>query len=179
MRHTLTRRSLLISSLSVVSLTHAETVKVWRVAFVTSGVARFILDIVRETFKSKGYEEGRNLIIDLREAKGRYDALPAMLDELIALKPDLIIAEATPAIAAAQRATATIPIVMARASDPIGSGFVKSFTHPGGNITGVANMFGDATTKTLDIIPASLPECEEDRYSYIKQSDASCFRRRS
>jgi putative ABC transport system substrate-binding protein len=152
-----TRRALILGSLSIVSFAQADAAKVWRVAFVTSGVGQFILDVVRETFKSKGYEEGRNLIIDVMEANGRYDTLPALLDELIALKPDLIIAEATPAIAAAQRATATIPIVMAPASDPIGSGFVKSFTHPGGNITGVANMFGDTATKILDIIRQIFP----------------------
>ena len=118
MRHLLTRRALIIGSLSIASLAHAQSAKVWRVAFVTSGVAQFILETIRETFKSKGYEEGKNLIIDVREGNGRYDTLPALLDELIALKPDLIIAEATPAIAAAQRATATIPIVMAPASDP-------------------------------------------------------------
>jgi putative tryptophan/tyrosine transport system substrate-binding protein len=161
LHHQLTRRALIIGSLSIVRVAHAESAKVWRVAFVTSGVGRFILDVIRETFKSKGYEEGRNLIIYVREANGRYDTLPALLDELIALKPDLIIAEATPAVAAAQRATATIPIVMAPASDPIGSGFVKSFTHPGGNITGVANMFGDATTKTLDIIRQVFPKAKK------------------
>ncbi|MEO6782205.1 MAG: ABC transporter substrate-binding protein [Bradyrhizobium sp.] len=157
MHHLLTRRALIIGSLSIANLAQAESAKVWRVAFVTSGVGHFILDVVRETFKSRGFEEGRNLIIDVKEANGRYDTLPSLLNELIALKPDLIIAEATPAIAAAQRATATIPIVMAPASDPIGSGFVKSFTHPGGNITGVANMFGDTTTKILDIIRQVFP----------------------
>jgi hypothetical protein len=74
-----------------------------------------------------------NAGIDFREANGRYDTLPASVDELIALKPDLIIAEATPAVAAAQKATPTIPIIMAPASDPIGSGVHQSFTHPGGN----------------------------------------------
>ena len=177
MHHPLTRRALIIGSLSIAGLAHAEFAKVWRVAFVTSGGSRFILDVIRETFKARGYEEGRNLILDIREANGRYDVLPALLDELIALKPDLIIAEATPAIAAAQKATTTIPIVMAPASDPIGSGFVKSFTHPAGNITGVANMFGDATTKTLDIIRQVIPGREKDRCFDIEQSDASGFRR--
>lgn len=161
MHHLLTRRALIIGSLSIVGLADAESAKVWRVAFVTSGVGKYILEVVRDTFKSKGYEEGRNLVIDVREANGRYDTLPARLDELIALKPDIIIAEATPAIAAAQRATATIPIVMAPASDPVGSGFVKSFAHPGGNITGVANMFGDATTKVLDIIRQVFPNAKK------------------
>ena len=79
MRRPLTRRALIISSLSIVSLAHAESAKVWRVAFVTSGGSQFILDVIRETFKSKGYEEGRNLIIYVREANGRYDTLPALL----------------------------------------------------------------------------------------------------
>jgi putative tryptophan/tyrosine transport system substrate-binding protein len=160
LRHPFTRRAVIISALSIASVAHAGSSKVWRVAFVTSGVAPFILDVIRETFKSKGYEEGRNLIIDVREAKGRYDTLPMLLNEIILLKPDIIIAEATPAVAAAQTATATIPIVMAPASDPIGSGFVRSFTHPGGNITGVANMFGDATTKTIDIIRQTFPNAQ-------------------
>jgi len=111
--------------------------------------------------KAKGYEEGKNLNIDFRQANGRYDRLTTLVDELIALKPDLIIAEATPAVAAAQKATTSIPIIMAPASDPIGQGFVKSFTHPGGNITGVANMFGDATTKALDIIRQVFPTAKK------------------
>ena len=60
-----------------------------------------------------GYIEGRNLIVDLRAAEGQYDRLPGFALEIVELHPDAIVAEATPAIAAAQRATKTIPIVMA------------------------------------------------------------------
>jgi putative ABC transport system substrate-binding protein len=113
------------------------------------------------TGSSLGYEEGRNLVIDVREANGHYTLLPDLAREIVALKPDIIVAEATPAIAAAQKATSTIPIVMSPATDPIGSGFVNSFTHPGGNITGVANMFGDTTTKMLDIIRLVFPNAKK------------------
>jgi putative ABC transport system substrate-binding protein len=147
--------------LRLVSLAHGQSAKIWRVALLTSGKSTEGLEDIRSSFKSLGYEEGKNLVIDLRDAGGRYGDLPALVAELINLKPDLIIAEATPAIAAAQKATSTIPIVMAPASDPVGSGFVKSFTHPGGNITGVANMFGDATTKTLDIIRQVFPSAKK------------------
>jgi putative ABC transport system substrate-binding protein len=82
------------------------------------------------------------------------------MQELLVLKPDVIVAEATPAIAAAQRATTTIPIVMAPSTDPVGSGFVRSFARPGGNITGVANMFGDLTAKTFDIIRLVFPQAK-------------------
>lgn len=126
-------------------------------ALVTSGSGNRILGWLRSTLRTLGYEEGKNLIIDFREAKGHYALLPDLLKEVIARKPDVIVAEATPAVAAAQQATSTIPIVMSPATDPIGSGFVKSFARPGGNITGVANMFGDLTTKTLDIIRLVFP----------------------
>lgn len=129
---------------------------------VTSGKGTgIILTSIREAFRERGYEEGRDIIIDFREAIGRYDILASLVEELFALKPDLIIAEATPAIAAAQKLTSRIPIIMAPASDPVGSGFVKSFTHPGGNITGVANMFGDTTTKIIDIIRTAIPHARK------------------
>lgn len=156
-----TRRTLMVGSLAAISFARAASKKVWRIALVTSGQGDFVLDAIRTALKSEGYEEGKNLVINFRAANGHYSALPTLVGELIALKPDLIIAEATPAIAAAQKATATIPIIMAPASDPIGSGFVKSFSHPGGNITGVANMFGDSMTKTLDIIRRVLPNAKK------------------
>ena len=161
MGHELTRRAVVIGSLSVVSRTDAQSTKVWRVGVVTSGHGVEILEIIRSSFKSSGYEEGKNLVIDFREAKGHYADLPKLVAEIMASKPNLIIAEATPAVAAAQKATTSIPIIMAPASDPIGSGFVKSFTRPGGNITGVANMFGDTTTKTLDIIRQVFPHARK------------------
>jgi putative ABC transport system substrate-binding protein len=107
-----------------------------------------------------GYIEGKNLVVHARAAEGRYDRLPEFAKEIVDLHPDAIVAEATPAIAAAQRATTTIPIVMAPATDPVGSGFVKSFARPGGNITGVANMFGDLTAKSLEILHRVVPDAK-------------------
>ncbi len=157
----LTRRTLIVGSLAAINSARAASPKVWRIALVTSSPGADILNIIRTSLKSAGYEEGNNLVIDFREANGHYGRLPSLVDELIALKPDLIIAEATPAVAAVQKATTKIPIIMAPASDPVGAGFVKSFTHPGGNITGVANMFGDTTTKTLDIIRSAFPNAKK------------------
>jgi ABC-type uncharacterized transport system substrate-binding protein len=97
------------------------------------------------------------LIIDNRSAEGKAERLPSLVSELIALRPDVIVAVATPAIAVAQRATSTIPIVMAPATDPVGSGFIKSLAHPGGNITGMANMFGDAIGKSVELLHTIVP----------------------
>jgi putative ABC transport system substrate-binding protein len=136
----------------------AESSRVWRVAYVASGVAGKSFEALRSALRNLGYQEGKNLILDLREANGDYSLLPDLAREAVSLKPDVIVAVATPAIAAVQKVTSTIPIVMSPATDPVGSGFVRSFAHPGGNITGVANMFGDLTTKTLDILHLVLPQ---------------------
>src|SRR5262245_56082488 len=115
--------------------------KSWRVAYLYPGsladpADHAVFDVFRAEMKALGYIEGKNLVIDDRSAEGRLERLPVFLTELIALHPDVIVAITTPAIAAAQRATSTIPIIMAPATDPVGSGFVKSYSRPGGNITG-------------------------------------------
>jgi putative ABC transport system substrate-binding protein len=152
------RRALTVClGLSVARAAKAEPSRPWRVAYVASGRTSVAVPILKQALSALGYQEGKNLILDVRSANGHYAILPDLLQEVVGLKPDVIVAEATPAIAAAQKVTSTIPIVMSPASDPVGSGFIKSFAQPGGNITGVANMFGDATTKTLDIIRLVLP----------------------
>jgi putative ABC transport system substrate-binding protein len=105
------------------------------------------LDVFRRRKAELRYIEGMNLVVDVRAAGGRYERLPDLAKEISDFSPDAIVTAATPAVTAAQRATKTIPIVMVPVTDPIGSGFVQSFARPGGNITGVANMFGDLTAK--------------------------------
>ncbi|MBR1286829.1 ABC transporter substrate-binding protein [Bradyrhizobium sp. AUGA SZCCT0177] len=159
MRRPIVRRRMLTACLGllVAGAAKADRSRQWRVVYVGSGRTTVAVPILREALRQLGYEEGKNLILDVRAANGQYAILPDLLKEVVGLRPDVIVAEATPAVAAAQKATSTIPIVMSPASDPVGSGFVESFARPGGNITGVANMFGDATTKTLDIIRLVLP----------------------
>jgi putative tryptophan/tyrosine transport system substrate-binding protein len=144
------------------ALAQQSPAKVWRVAWLSPAFAdtpfdREIIEAFRAEMRDLGYFEGRNLVVDSRFGEGHIERLPSLLNDLIALRPDVIVAFATPAIAAAQRATSAIPIVMAPAIDPIGSGFVKSLAHPGGNITGVANMFGDTIGKSVELLHAILP----------------------
>lgn len=143
----------------------SQQTKTRRIGYLTPG---FVLgpdlklfDVFRQELSTLGYVEGKNLIIDKRHAEGRNERLPGLVGELIALQPDVLVTIATPAIAAAQRATSTIPIVMTPATDPIGSGFVKSFARPGGNITGLANMYGDTTTKIFDVISTIIPSAKK------------------
>jgi putative ABC transport system substrate-binding protein len=155
------RREFLTALLYLMASGAAEASRPWRVAFVAAGIVGEEADTLRDSLRRLGYEAGKNLLLEVREARGNFGLLPDIMKELVSQNPDVIVAEATPAIAAAQRATSTIPIVMAPATDPIGSGFVQSFAHPGGNITGLANLYGDQTAKTLDFVHLVLPQAKK------------------
>jgi putative ABC transport system substrate-binding protein len=105
-----------------------------------------------------GYVEGRNLIIDFRYGEGKNELLPRYAAELVALKPDVIVAVTTPATVAARQATQTIPIVIVQVSDPVVSGFVNSLAHPGGNITGITDFGVDLAAKSVELVHAIVPK---------------------
>lgn len=139
--------------------------KVWRIAYLHPGFLdnpadRELFDAFRAEMQRLGYTDGDNLVIDTRGAEGKSERLPQLAHDLVELHPDAFVAVATPAIAAAQHATSNIPIVMCPSTDPIGSGFVKSLAHPGGNITGIANMYGDAIGKSVELLHALLPNAK-------------------
>src|SRR5262245_16834534 len=90
-----------------------------------------------ERLRDLGYVVGRNLVIDVRWAQGKNERFPGFVAELIALKPNVIVADTTAGTTAALRATTTIPNVFVNVTDPVGSGFVASLARPAGNVTGV------------------------------------------
>jgi putative ABC transport system substrate-binding protein len=137
-----------------------QQTKTARIGFIGSGPASIYVDrmtALRSSLRDLGYLEGKNLTIEFRYADGNYERLPGIAAELVGLGLDVIVAAATPAIQAVQRATKTIPIVMSPATDPIGSGFIESLARPGGNITGVANMSADLSAKSLEILHSIVP----------------------
>ena len=105
-----------------------------------------------------GYMEGKNIIIEERWADGKYEHLPGLAAELVQMKVDVILAGGTPAVQAAQQATTTIPIVMVRTGDPVGSGFVASLSRPGGNITGPSNIVVEVASKYVELLRAAVPK---------------------
>ena len=105
-----------------------------------------------------GYVEGRDIIFVERNAEGNFARFPALAKELVDARVDLIIAAPTPAVSAAKQATATIPIVIATAGDPVASGLVASFARPGGHITGMSNMAGDLSAKMFELAQTTLPK---------------------
>jgi len=111
--------------------------------------------------EKRGWSEGRNVRIDYRFAPDiSADQAKALAKELIALQPDVILAQATPAIAALQQETSTIPIVFAGVADPIGSGFVASLPRPGSNLTGIMMFEASVTGKWLAMLKEIAPRLE-------------------
>src|SRR5262249_45529569 len=102
--------------------------------------------------------EGRNLIVDTRTADGRLDRLPALAAELVALKPDLIVALPAPATAAVKALTSEIPILFAFVSDPIRLHFAASLDRPGGNLTGLSNFNVAIAAKRVELLREAFPD---------------------
>jgi putative ABC transport system substrate-binding protein len=107
---------------------------------------------LREGLKELGWTEGRNIKIDIRWGGGDPRRFRAYAAELVASKPDVIFATPSSALAAVQRETRTIPVVFAQITDPVGTGFVSSLPHPGGNITGFANFEFAIGAKWLELL---------------------------
>lgn len=104
-----------------------------------------------------GWKEGQNLRIEYRFADADASKLTMLASELVDLKPDVLLASNTPSARALQHQTQTIPIVFVAVGDPIGSGLVTSLAHPGGNITGFANMEGSGVGKRIEILKTIVP----------------------
>jgi putative ABC transport system substrate-binding protein len=140
-----------------------QPAKVWRVGLLTPYSHQALVDDGRygallTGLRELGYVEGRNLVIEARYSDGDYARMPDLAAELVQLKVDVIVATPSPAIRAAQHATTTIPIVFPNTGDPVGSGFVASLAHPGGNLTGLSNSNLDVSAKTLELLRACLPK---------------------
>ena len=112
----------------------------------------------RDMMRELGYIYGQNLIVEERFAEGRNERFPSLAAELVALKPDVILADSTPGAIAAMHATATIPIVIVNVSDPVGSGLVASLARPGGNITGVTGFPFEMAEKFVELVHVIVPK---------------------
>jgi putative ABC transport system substrate-binding protein len=115
------------------------------------------MESLRAGFRDLGYVEGRTLLIEFRWADGHYDRLASLAADLVRLNVDVIVTHTTPGVVAAQRATSTIPIVMAATGDALASGLIVSLARPGGNVTGSTFLGPDVNAKRLEIIRDALP----------------------
>jgi ABC-type uncharacterized transport system substrate-binding protein len=107
-----------------------------------------------------GHVEDRNVVFDWRFADGKADRLPELAKGLVQGEPDVIVVSGTGAARAAQRATETIPIVMAVAADPASSGFMTNLARPGSNVTGVARAPVEVNPRYLELLMTAVPKLE-------------------
>lgn len=128
-----------------------------RVGFLTGEPAQLGLEPFKEGLRARGYEEGRNVVLEVRLATAGPAQLPKLAEELVRSKVDVIVVGGSDSIRAAQRATTTIPIVMAQTSDAVGSGFVSSLARPGGNITGISGLSAELAAKRLQLVKQVVP----------------------
>src|SRR5712671_4396464 len=130
--------------------------KVWRMGFIAHGHEPFY-DGLFEGLREYGYDEGRNLIVERRYARGQAERFKEFAAEMVRLNVDIIIVVTTPAALAVMNATKTIPIVHPNAIDPLNTGLIASLAHPGGNLTGGAQLTAEASAKRLAILKGLLP----------------------
>jgi ABC-type uncharacterized transport system substrate-binding protein len=111
-----------------------------------------------EGLRDLGYVEGRNLVIEYRDAEGKFDRLPALAAELVALKVDVIVAGGgTAGALAAKQATRTLPIVTTGVGDPVADGLVTSLPRPSGNVTGLSLAHPELVGKLLELLKQAVP----------------------
>ncbi len=114
----------------------------------------------RQALRDLGWIDGQNITIEYRWAAGKRDRLPALAEELVGLKVDLMVTNTSMVAQAAKTATSTIPIVMATGVDAVENGLVASLARPGGNITGMSAPYADIHTKLLELLHETLPKVE-------------------
>jgi putative ABC transport system substrate-binding protein len=134
--------------------------KVYRIAHLSgSGEAgsKTNTDAFKQGMRELGYVEGQNWVFDQRFAEGQTERLPALAQELVGSKPDVMLVSTTPGNLAAKAATSTIPIVMVSVADPVGTGIVASLARPGGNITGITNIVAELAAKRLELLKEMVP----------------------
>ena len=137
-----------------------QPARVYRIGILQASTEAAVAPLIRaltEGLRELGFIEGRNFVFERRYAEGNLERLPDHAAELARLQVDVIVTGSNIHVAAAQRATATIPIVFVAAADPVAAGFVASLARPGGNITGLSANFPAIQGKNLALLKEIVP----------------------
>ena len=131
-----------------------QAAKVFRIGFLFYGSSGPSpeLDAFQQGLREFGYIEGQNIAVEYRFASGQVERLRDLATELVRLKPDVIVAPATPASLAAKQATGTIPIVFAGVADAVGAGLIANLARPDGNVTGLTSISAELGGKRLELL---------------------------
>ena len=145
--------------LLTVSLAEAQQGKIYRLGVVhQGGQFQAVVDGLRDGLKELGYEEGKQIQLDIRDAKGDLGVVKEAAKAFEREKANLIYAVTTTMVTAVKESTVNVPIVFAVATDPVSSGLIQSFVKPGGRLTGVYYLTTDLTAKRLEILKEILPK---------------------
>src|SRR5262245_2183747 len=156
--------ALLLSGLfSPVAAEAQQAAKVARIGypFLDRAASPHLYEAFRQGLRELGYVEGRDVVIEYRDAAGEIDRLPALAAALVALKVDVIVAGGPAHALAAKQATAVIPIVFMGVPDPIEDGLVASLARPGGNLTGLSTVLHDLVGKRLELLKQVVPRVRQ------------------
>ena len=137
-----------------------------------------VVEAVRTGLRQHGYEDGNNIKLEVRSALGQLDRVPALAQELVQLKVDVIVVANDPALRAVLKATSTIPIVMTGyTDDPTAMGWIESYRRPGKNVTGAFTVNAALIAKRLALVKEMLPaisRCRFWRWSRWRGRSTSC-----
>ena len=136
-----------------------EAGRIYRIGFLWDSptVWPHALEAFRRGLRERGWIEGKNIVIEYRWAEGRFDQLPSMVEELVRLKVDVIVAPTSVYTGAAKRVTSSIPIVFASHADPVKTGHVASLARPGSNATGTTIIMSETMVKSVELLKATIP----------------------
>jgi putative ABC transport system substrate-binding protein len=135
-------------------------------------VGPFFLDAFLAGMSDLGYALGRDFDLEIRYARGDMRRLPVLADELLALKPDLLMG-IEPAVVVLAKKTVSVPIVLVGSSDPVAAGLVKSLARPGTNVTGMAHLYNELVGKQIELLTELVPGMSRVAYLGDSSSPAS------
>ena len=164
----------MLLALSVSVEAQQPAAKVSRIGFLTTGgeaASALRVEAFRQGLRELGYVEGKNIIIEYRYAEGRFERLPELAEELVRLKVDVLVVSSITVVRTARKVTATIPIVVAGAGDPIGSGLVATLARPGGNVTGLYIYSPELIGKRLELLKEVVPKVS--RFAFLNDTDST------
>ena len=129
-----------------------------RIGIVAQDLQPGLMELFRNELQKLGYVEGTNISIELRDAAGQNERLASLVDELLRLRVEVIVAVNTPAAQAAKKATRAVPVIMMRVADPVKSGLVTNLARPGENVTGLSFMPEALGPKGVELLHQILPK---------------------
>jgi putative tryptophan/tyrosine transport system substrate-binding protein len=153
----------LLATVLVVTVSSAEAqqpAKIPRIGYLTNESLSALsarIEAFRKGLRELGYLEGKNIVIEWRDAEGKLDRQNELAVELVRLRVDVIVTAGGQATRSAKEATMTIPIVMTQERDPVSSGFIASLARPGGNITGLSRLAPELSGKQLELLKEIIP----------------------